>query len=89
MLGATIGTTLSWLFKFMYGLLLARLIINWVSMSRYIDQNPLVKLIETLSDPLVLPFKGLFQSRFDFSPVLTYFILSWIIEPLVFKVFGG
>jgi uncharacterized protein YggT (Ycf19 family) len=89
MLSLTLLSTLRWLFRFMYALLLARLIINWISMNRYIDRHPLVKLVEKLSDPLVQPFRGLFQSRFDFSPVLTYFILSWIIEPLVFKVFGG
>ena len=76
-----------WIFRFFYALLLARLIVNWIEMSRTLD-HPLIRLIERASDPLIAPFRGLFHSRFDFSPVLTFFILSMIVEPLVYKIFG-
>ena len=82
----TLYHTVQWFFRFCYLLLLLRLIVNWVSMSQATSQWML--WIERLSDPLVAPFRGLFHARFDFSPVLTYFILSWIIEPLVGKVLG-
>lgn len=77
-----------WSFRVIYALLLARLIISWIRSSRNFE-HPVVDLIERTSDPLVAPFRGLFPGRFDFSPVLTYFILSWIVQPLVLKVLGG
>ncbi len=77
-----------WIFRGIYLLLLARLILNWVALNRRVEQHPVAQLIEKISDPLVAPFRGLFQSRFDFSPALTYFILSMIVEPLVHKVLG-
>ena len=84
---AVLHNTAAWFFRFCYLLLLLRLIVNWVGMSSG-THSTWMSWIERLSDPLVAPFRGLFQARFDFSPVLSYFILSWIVEPLLAKVIG-
>lgn len=78
---------LQWFFRFCYLLLLLRLLVNWIRINNRRSQA-WMDWVERLSEPLVAPFQGLFHARFDFSPVLTYFILSWIIEPLVGKVLG-
>lgn len=83
-----------YLFRSVYLVLLLRFIISWYKTYKrnnlsFVNNNWFFVLVEKLSDPFLVPFQGIFALPIDLSPIIVFFLLSYFVEPLVFKVLLG
>lgn len=85
-----------WLFR-IYGLLiLARVLMSWIPVES--RRNPLVDFLVAVTEPVLGPCRDLVNAilsalgvdlrrmPIDFSPMLAYFIIDWLIRPAVMRV---
>ncbi|MBI2857259.1 MAG: YggT family protein [Chloroflexi bacterium] len=72
--------------RILSGVVLVRAVLSWFSVSRY---NPLVGLLDDLSEPLLAPLRRVIPAlgAFDFTPLIAIVILYLI--PLVFNALLG
>jgi YggT family protein len=70
-----LATLVSLLFTVIYFILVVRIIISWVGADPY---NDITRLIYTVSDPILAPFRRLplQVGGIDFSPIVAFLILS-------------
>lgn len=68
---------INFLFQFLKGLLLARILLSWFPHNRY---NPIINFIYEFSDPILGPFKRAINPMggIDFSPIIVFFILNFL-----------
>jgi YggT family protein len=69
--------------------ILARVIISWLPISR---DNPLIRLLYQITEPILAPIRGIIQrSAFgrnmmlDFSPVVAFLLIS-LIRNIIFRL---
>ena len=74
------------LFKLIILLVLVNVVFSWV---RPNPSNPIVKFIYSVTEPLLDPFKRInFGGPIDFSPILLYAVISFIVQPLYNVLLG-
>ncbi|MFH2137917.1 MAG: YggT family protein [Candidatus Omnitrophota bacterium] len=69
----------------LYWLILIRVLISWVSPD---PRNPLVQFLRAATDPILEPFRQLlmpltYKIRVDLSPILAFFLISFLRRELV------
>lgn len=66
--------------------LIVRVIASWVGWS-----GRIVRLAYSLTDWLIRPLRRVLPSfgPFDFSPMVAWLLLSWILEPVVLRLIAG
>lgn len=69
--------------------ILARVIISWLPISR---DNPLIRLLYQITEPILAPIRGIIQrSAFgrnmmlDFSPIVAFLLIS-LIRNIIFRL---
>jgi YggT family protein len=78
--------TIDLVFTIVYWLLVARILLSWVSVDPY---NPIIKFIYGVTEPILAPFRRLFPPRpgmpFDISPLFAFFALA-ILKRIVYAI---
>ena len=74
-------------FSVYYFLLLARVILSWIS----IGDNFITRFIHDVTEPVLKPLRRIFPPRpsfpLDISPILAFFALS-LIQGIILKIIG-
>ncbi|NLN26808.1 MAG: YggT family protein [Firmicutes bacterium] len=57
--------------------LLARVILSWLPLGR---DNPVVRFIYDMTEPIMRPFRGVLPpvGGLDFSPMLVFLVFHWV-----------
>ncbi|MEO8226162.1 MAG: YggT family protein [Gemmatimonadota bacterium] len=84
--GAWIYTLARVAFTVLEVALIVRVIASWVGWS-----GRIVRLAYSLTDWLIRPLRRVLPSfgPFDFSPMVAWLLLSWILEPVVLRLIAG
>ena len=73
-------------------LLLARILMTWVSLPDNPTVNIVVRFIQDVTEPYlgifrrILPMASVGGAGIDFSPIIAFFVLSAVIHPIVRSV---
>jgi YggT family protein len=80
---STAGTIL---FEVINILIIVNIILSWI---RPNPENPIVKLVYTLTEPLLSPFRKFATiGMIDFSPFITLIVIQFIIAPFYQMIIG-
>lgn len=77
-----------------YLILIVRIILSWV---RTVPEplQPIVEIVERLTDPVLRPVRGLLPPvrlgavALDLSPIIVFLLLSLVVQPVVCTLTGG
>ena len=76
-------------------LLLARIIMSWIPLPDGPAINGVVRFIHDVTEPVLGLFRGLLPVAnlggmgFDFSPMIAFFVLDYLLRPLVIGVLSS
>lgn len=74
------------LFNLIILLILVNVVFSWI---RPNPSNPIVKFIYSVTEPLLDPFRRInFGGPIDFSPILLYAVIHFIVQPLYNIILG-
>jgi YggT family protein len=76
-----IAQIIFWFFQVLYVCIILHVVLSWLPLSR---DNPLVRLVNTVADPILLPIRRLLERSplggpgmmLDFSPIIAIFLLD-------------
>lgn len=79
---SSLALLFSMIFKFLYFLLVIRIILSWFPTDPY---NSLIMTLHQITDPLLVPFRRLplQVGTIDFTPVLAFLVLAFLDNFLV------
>lgn len=77
-----------------YLILIVRIILSWV---RTVPEplQPIVEMVEKVTDPVLRPVRGLLPPvrlgavALDLSPIIVFLLLSLVVQPVVCTLTGG
>lgn len=83
-IGSVLLTSINIFFGFLNVTLFIRIILSWVAMSINVRGNPILGIIFTITDPILIPIRRMLQNSplggrgmvIDFSPIFAFFLLS-------------
>ena len=73
-------------------LLIARILMSWVNLPDNPTVNIVVRFIKDVTEPYlgifrrILPMASMGGAGIDFSPIIAFFVLSYLIQPVVLGV---
>lgn len=73
------------IFQLLGWFILARVLMSYLRPDPY---HPVVKLVIRVTDPILLPFQRIIPpiQQFDFSPLVAYMVLEYVIRNLVLMI---
>lgn len=73
------------IFELLGWFILARVLMSYFRPDPY---HPVVKLVIRVTDPILIPFQRIVPpiQQFDFSPLVAYFVLEYVIRNVVVMV---
>ncbi|MDK2798631.1 MAG: YggT family protein [Clostridiales bacterium] len=82
-----IHNSLITLLDIIFYLILARVIISWLPIDRY---NPIIQFIYSITEPILAPIRSIVNRSsigggmmFDFSPIIAWLLIEYLVKPLV------
>lgn len=86
-MGQLVIAAIDWVLRIIEYAILARVIISWIPVSR---DNPLIRLLYQITEPVLAPIRGIIQRSaigrnmfIDFSPLLAFLLLGLLRNMLI------